>query len=276
MPTTQLQRDSNFPFSGRLLVLESDRTTGYDPFAGLQNFAAINFPAMPDSVELARTVEYFVNTNPTMPDGFHQYRLTQPMTIPFSFKLSSMDKEFCPRGALSLLELAGLLHSFALPISKNANPWVYVKRSQATNSTVSNSTAAQESRGQSSDSPYTIEAGSDTDVFFAPVTLRLELIWIDSNSPGVVCTGYVKDVGVKLNGPWLRGPNKSFNLPSSGDFSFTFVHVPGHGNNFNIRNDTTIDAATAGQAYADNVKDNFYNTLELSKEGLGYAGYLKK
>jgi len=276
MPTTQLQRPSNFPFSGRLLVLESDRTTGYDPFAGLDQFVAINFPAMPDSVELARSVEYFVVTNPVMPDGFHQYRLTQPMAIPFSFKLSSMDKDYCPRGALSLLELAALLHSFSLPISKNSSPQVYVRRAGATSDAPGNSAAAQEARGQAADTAYTVEAGSDTDEFYMPVTLRLELIWIDSNSPGVVCTGYVRDVSAKLNGPWLRGPKNSFNLPSSADFSFTFVHVPGHGNNFNIRNQTAIGAATSNQAYADTVKDKLYNTLELSAEGVGYKGYLKK
>jgi hypothetical protein len=275
MPTTQLQR-SNFPFSGRLVVLESDRTTGYDPFAGFDKFVAINFPAMPDSIELARSVEYLVVTNPVMPDGFHQYRLTQPMAIPFSFKLSSMDKDYCPRGALSVLELAALLHSFSLPIAKNASPLVYVRRAGASPSGPGGSTAAQEASAQAADTPYTIEAGSDTDEFYMPVTLRLELIWIDSNSPGVVCTGYVRDVSVKLNGPWLRGPKNSFNLPSSADFSFTFVHVPGHGNNFNIRNQTAVGAATSSQAYADTVKDKLYNTLELSAEGVGYKGYLKK
>ncbi len=93
-----------------------------------------------------------------------------------------------------------------------------------------------------------------------PVTCRLELIFTDHDAPGIACIGYVREVSVKLNGPWLRGPGKSKNLPSSADFSFQFVHRPGHGNAFNV--DTT-DFDLQPQAYAQTVQQNFYNTRHL-------------
>jgi hypothetical protein len=33
---------------------------------------------------------------------------------------------------------------------------------------------------------------------------------------------------------------------------------------------------TMKQAFANNIKDKLFNTVELSNEGLGYRGYMKK
>lgn len=279
MPTpapssAQLQR-SNFPFGGRLIVLESGRTTGFDPFAGLSTFVAINFPAMPEAVELARSAEYLVVNSQVMPDGIHQYKSTQPLSIPFSFSLHAFDKEYCPQGALSLLQVASLLQSFALPLSNtnDATPLrVSVAQSQP-QTTPGGETDALVNRAQAADNPYNVtpESGSD---FFPPVTLRLELIFVDENSPGIACTGYVKDVKAKLKGPWLRGRGRSTNLPSSADFEFVFVHVPGYGNNFSIASSTVGTDASMAQAFAGQVKDKLYNTAELTRvSDRSYKGF---
>lgn len=263
--TTALQRASSYPYSGRLIVLESGRTKDFDPFAGLSSFVAINLPSMPESVELARAVDYLVVNNQVMPDGIHQYKATAPLSIPISFRLHAMDKEFCPQGSLSLLQVGGLLHSFALPISSTgaAAPLrVTVGQSQP-QKPPNNETSSLVARAQSADNPYNVtpESGSD---FSPPVTLRLELIFVDENSPGVVCTGYLKDVRVRFNGPWLRGPGRAGNLPTSGDYDFTFVHVPGYGNNFSLTTSPSGVDSTMAQAFADDVQKKLYNTRELT------------
>jgi hypothetical protein len=272
--TTQMQR-SSYPFCGRLIVLETGKTTNFDPFAGLSTFVAINFPMMPDAVELARSVDYLVVNNQVMPDGIHQYKSTQPMAIPFSFRLHAFDKEYCPKGGLSLLQLAALLHSFALPITNSSGITpirVTVGQSQP-QAAPKNDTDSLVSRAQSTDSNYSVTPESSAD-FYPPVTLRLELIYTDENNPGIVCTGYVKDVKAKLNGPFLRGPGKSYNLPTSADYEFTFVHVPGYGNNFSIASNAAGQDATMGQAFADDVKDKLYNTVDISRvSDRSYKGF---
>lgn len=272
--TAQLQRKRTYPYGGRLIVLESGRTTGFDPFAGLSSFVAINFPSMPDSVELSRSVEYLVVNNQVMPDGIHQYKSTQPLSIPMSFKLHSFDKDFCPQGALSLLQVSALLHSFSLPISgSGTGTTVQVTASQTQpGAAPSNQTDSKVGRAQTTDSPYSVtpESGSD---FAPPVTLRLELMFVDENSPGIICTGYIKDVRVRLIGPWLRGPGRSSNLPTSAEYEFTFVHVPGYGNGFNLAANTVNPDATLAQAFADDVRQKFYNTRDLTLiSGNSYKG----
>ncbi len=197
---TSLQRQS-YPFSGRLIVLQSGRTSNFDPFAGVGSLVSINFPSMPDAIELARQAEYLVVPNMVMPDGIHQYKYTNPLSIPFSFKLHAYDKEYCPKGALSILQLAALLQSFALPISNTPQTSLQVTVGQKNpGATPNGETDSLTNRSQSSDSPFSVtpESGSD---FSPPVTLRLELIFVDESSPGIVCTGYVKDVRVRLLGP---------------------------------------------------------------------------
>jgi hypothetical protein len=258
-----------------LLVLETGRTTGFDAVTPPINATVLNFPAMPDSIELARSADYTVVNSQVMPDGIHQYKWTNPLNIPFSFKLHSFDPEFCPRGALSLLEVAALLHSFSVPLSKTGvgtKVFVSVKDSRP-DAERGGSQAALESSGQSTDNPYVVTPDTQHD-FSPPVTLRLDIIYVDESSPGISCIGYVKDVKAKLNGPWLRGPNNSYNLPSSGDFEFTFVHVPGHGNDYSITTNTVGSSAYMAQAYGDDVEERLYNTQKLGLEsGRGYTGF---
>lgn len=246
-------------------MLDSGRTTGFDPFSGLSTFVAINFPAMPESIELARSADYLVVNSQVMPDGIHQYKSTNPLNIPFSFSLHAFDKEYCPQGALSLMQTAALLESLNVPLSSAGTRTplrVTVAQSQPA-TTPGGSTDAQVNRAQSADNPYSVTPESGTD-FYPPVTLRLELIFIDEDKPGIVCTGYVKDVKARLKGPWLRGPGRSSNLPSSGEFEFTFVHVPGYGNNFSITANTAGTDASMAQAFADDIRTKMFNTSDLS------------
>lgn len=264
--TAQLQRPS-YPYSGRLIVLDSGRTTGYDPFAGLSSLVAINFPMMPENgIELARNADYLVVSSQVMPDGIHQYRSTSPLVIPVSFKLHSFDKEYCPKGALSLLQLAALLNSFSLPLSNStgATPLRVTVAQSNPGATPNGETDSLTNRAQSADNPYSVTPESGAN-FYPPVTLRLELVFVDENNPGIICTGYLKDLRVRLNGPFLRGPGRSYNLPTSGDFEFSFVHVPGYGNNFSIATNTTGQDATMGQAFAGDVKTKLYNTVDITK-----------
>jgi hypothetical protein len=51
-----------------------------------------------------------------MADGIHYYKGVRPLDIPFSFRLHAFDKDFCPNGVYTMLQLAGRLHAMALPI----------------------------------------------------------------------------------------------------------------------------------------------------------------
>lgn len=222
---------------------------------------------MPENgIELARSAEYLVVNSQVMPDGIHQYKSTTPLNIPVAFKLHSFDKEYCPQGALSLLQLSALLQSFVLPLSNTAGATpltVTVNQSQP-QAAPKGETDSLLNRAQSADSPYNVTPESGAD-FFPPVTLRLELIFVDENNPGIICTGYVKDVRINFSGPFLRGPNRSYNLPTSAEFAFTFVHVPGYGNNFSIASNTTGQNATMGQAFAGDVKEKLFNTIDITR-----------
>lgn len=252
-----LRRPSSFPFSGRLIALPTSRSLAVGQSLDLIDQISIDFPAMPDSIELARSAEYQVLSNVILPDGVHQYKGTRPMEIPFSFRLHSFDQEFCPHGAYSLLQVAARLHSFILPIDTTGGNVSITAKAGVSGS---NTESQQEAKAVTPDGGLGFVATDNKNKIFNPVTLRLELIFTGQTTPGIACTGYVREVNVKLNGPWMRGPGKSANLPSSGDFSFVFVHRPGHGNRFNI-NTTNLDLQP--QAYASTVKEKFYNTRSL-------------
>lgn len=258
-----IRRPATFPFAGRLMAIPTTRSL---QTVDLDDQLAIYFPAMPDTIELNRTAEYLVHTSIVLPDGVHQYKKTFPLEIPFSFRLHSFDQEYCPNGAYTLLQLAARLHSFILPIDTSGGNVSIMAKAGAVNGT---SEGQLEAKGVQPDGGLSI-IPIGAQFVFNPVTLRLDLIFTESETPGISCIGYVKDVSVKLNGPWLRGPGKSFNLPSSGDFAFTFVHRPGHGNAFNLYNQTS-ELDTNPQAFAAVVKEKFYNTRSLAKIG-SYQG----
>lgn len=266
---------------GRLVALPTSHTkTDLENVLnqrGLKNnIISIDFPAMPDTIELARTTDYYMNPNPVMPDGIHQYKATKPLEIPVSFRLHAMDQQYCKMGALTLLQLAARLHSFVLPISTFRGAYKiapYAEDPQPTNGQTNvgqtESSSEQRSRFQ--------VIGADNSAqgaIYPPVTCWLHLMWTDEQQPGISCIGYVREVKVQFNGPWLRGPNKSFNLPTSADFSFLFIHRPGHTNALAARVDSAFPSSNAisSQAFADDVRRNLYNTRHLIA-AFNYQGF---
>lgn len=257
---TLIRRDASFPFCGRLIALPTSRALDVGEDVELLTELSVDFPAMPDFIDLNRSADYNVTVPINLADGVHTFRGTRPLEIPFAFRLHSFDQQFCPRGAFTLLQLAARLHSFVVPIDtgETAIP-------AKAGAVVSSSDSHVEKNAAGAD------GGNDSvsvigNKIAPPVTCRLELIFTDQSSPGIACTGYVREVSVKLNGPWLRGPGKSSNLPSSADFAFVFVHHPGHGNS-NVGDVGDLFA----QAYANIVKDRFYNTRQLAQSS-NYQG----
>lgn len=273
----KIRREKSYPHCGRLIVLESlDSQKPLQAFS-LENNFSIDFPAMPDAIELARQADYKVISNMVVPDGVHQYRYTSPLTIPFSFVLHSMDDEYCPDGALTLLRLAARLHALVLPFGESTPYSVMVQNDSPLTNNRPNpgakppgNDASQQSRSQEPNDP-TFQASQNAK-FDPPVTCRLELMFTRESEPGIVCNGYVKDVRVNLKGPWLRGPDRSFNLPTAAEFSFTFVHRPAHYNSFSKQ--TGITGGGQVQAFADHILRKFYNTRELSSTG-DYRGFIE-
>jgi hypothetical protein len=273
----KIRREKSYPHCGRLIVLESlDSQKPLQPF-DLENNFSLDFPAMPETIELARQTDYKVISNMVVPDGVHQYRFTSPLQIPFSFSLHSMDDEYCPDGPLTLLRVAARLHSLVLPFGEsntvtvsvaNDSPLADGRPQQGTKSP--GTEASVQAKSQEPDDP-TFRAAENAK-FDPPVTCRLELMFTKEAEPGIVCTGYVKDVRVVLKGPWLRGPERSFNLPTSGEFSFTFIHRPAHYNSFSRQNG--ISGGGQAQAFAEYVLRKFYNTRELGGTG-DYRGFQK-
>lgn len=270
MPDVNIRRDDSL-LCGRLVALPSTTTLTQltdikDNSRGFRNVVSIDFPAMPDTIELARSADYLVNYNIVMPDGIHQYRGTKPMEIPISFKLHSFDQQYCKKGALTLLQLAARLHSFILPIS-TFSPGASVAPVKQTVTGDGKKTDAELLNAASQEREFEVIASKNgtQGSIYNPVTCWLHLMWTSNDQPGISAVGYVREVKVQFNGPWLRGPNNSFNLPTSADFSFVFVHRPGHGNNQGITRTDQFPPtiAQSGQAFADDVKEKLYNTRDL-------------
>jgi len=273
MSDTTIRRDESL-LCGRLVALPSSTTTAQlkdiESHRGFANTISIDFPAMPDTIELARSTDYAVVSNLVVPDGVHQYRSTKPLEIPVSFKIHAMDKQYCKKGALTLLQLAARLHSFVLPISTFSRGFTIAPTASSTESKPGDGKKAdanlQAAAGTSQEQGYSVVGANNSTVggIFSPVTCWLHLMWTTNDGPGISAVGYVREVKVVFNGPWLRGPGSSFNLPTSADFSFVFIHRPGHNNNLATTSSKFPDTnANASHAFADDVKDKFYNTRDL-------------
>ena len=309
-------RRKNFPFCGRLIILQSrgSRTlTDVNRVFNYEGMVAINFPAMPETIELARNTDYIVSNNPAFPDGIHQYRGTYPLELPVKFSLHSFDRDYCPKGALSLLELAAELEALTLPFGDDqikviVGPWNQAPAGVPGGGKPATAPAARSGTGLFGLGPQPFAAGAaiagvplpealaprdkkppqeDSAVaknadeptmltgqlaqknydIFPPAPCYLELIITDRTSPGIACVGYVSKVNVTLKGPWMRGPGIAQNLPTSADFTFTFMHHPGHGNAYNLAQNWY-----ERQAFAQTVRDRLFNTHDLLTEA-NYHGY---
>lgn len=271
----KIRREGSYPHCGRLIVLEKLSTTR--PLdTTLSDNVSIDFPAMPETIELARQADYKVISNMVVPDGVHQYRYTSPMTIPISFTLHASDDKYCPDGPLTILRVAARLHSFLLPFGESNAMAVSVGNDAPVVAGIPAAGAppvgTETSVTHSSAEPEAEFTTSTSVRFDPPVTCRLELMFVKDSEPGVVCNGYVKDVRVLLKGPWLRGPRQAYNMPSSAEFSFTFMHRPAHYNSFSDKNGITGGGQV--QAFSEYVLDKFYNTRELKGTG-DFRGFKK-
>ena len=277
MPNSDVKiRRESYPHCGRLIVLEKlDNTRPLDTTLG--GNVSIDFPAMPETIEFARQTDYKVISNMVVPDGVHQYRYTSPMTIPISFTLHAADAQYCPDGPLTILRVAARLHSLILPfgesnamaVSVGKDAPVVAGRPDAAAAKVGTETSVVHSAAE----PEPEFTTSSSARFDPPVTCRLELLFVKDNEPGVVCNGYVKEVRVALKGPWLRGQRQAYNMPSSADFSFVFMHRPAHYNSFSDK--TGLTAGGQVQAFSEYVLEKFYNTRELKGTG-DFRGFIKK
>lgn len=279
----KIRRDDDL-LCGRLVAMPSTTSLSDLQSAqanqGFRNIISVDFPAMPDTIELARSADYAVNYNMVLPDGIHQYKGTKPMEIPLSFKLHFLDRQYCKQGALTLLQLAARLHSFILPISTFKRGTTVAPQYGPTNTQAGAGKGkdAQLQFDAAKEPLYSVKAASgNKGSIYSPVTCWLHLMWTAEDQPGVSCVGYVKDVKVVFGGPWNRGPNKSFNLPTWAEYSFTFVHRPGHGNNVGFTDSTATfpeSLAETPQTFADDAKDLLYNTRSLVYAA-NYQGFAK-
>jgi len=241
----------------------------------VSNAVIINFPAMPDSIELARKANYVVYENFTAPDGsHHRYKGTTPLEIPFSFKVHAYDSSFCPQAGLTLLDIAAKLHSLTLPIGDSAR---LISATSAGEAFTPKQSAGDDAKGAASpntgDTPTLNDKDADAVAF--PVAAVLDLIKAGGQAPGVRCVGYVKDVSTKFGGPWICSPDFTLvNIPTTLEASFVFVHRPSHTNNFGTSQLSSSITQQNVQAYADDVKKSLYNTMDLAlKVGNSYTGY---
>jgi len=261
-----VRRQKSYPYIGRLIVLEGpgDKPLLDGNYTGEYTSAVqINFPAMPDTIELARRANYTVRTSPAFPDGIHQYMGTEVLNIPISFELHHADREYCPKGPYTLLQLAAELESLILPFGSDAIQTEVGEtfQSERTNAAV-NQSAAQPTQ----------ELGGNVingESLYPPPVCYLQLMLTESTGPGIACRGYVNDINVKLHGPYMRGPGMAFNLPTKGTFSFTFVHNPGHQNAFPASRYSTVSVK---QAYAQTVRRRLFNTVGIQNPA-NYKGF---
>lgn len=234
------------------------------------NIVLIEFPSMPSHIDLVRSAQYDVASVFTTPDGFHMFQKTNPLEIPFSFKLHHND-DFCERGSLTLLEIAAKLHALTLPIGDSSRSIAtQVSPAPEPGVTGTENQPSQSARDAFNKS-YAFDASENSRVYL-PVACKLDLIYAGSNAPGISCVGYVKDVKARLLEPFMLGPNGEYNLPTAAEYEFTFVHRPSHTNAQPRPGDTY--AVANKQAYADDVKSRLYNTVHLLKNSnVSYQGF---
>lgn len=251
---------------GRIYSLStSNSPESYLEGSSQAGIVVINFPSMPDNIELSRAAVYTVTNTPVHPDGIHVYKHTEPIEIPMSFKVHAFD-DYCPQGCLSLLKIAGQLHALTLPIGDSS--YAASAAFGASGSATAKNSEADQAASAGAVSTDTAGTFSKANVKF-PVACRLELMYSKNNAPGISCVGYVKSAKAVFGGPYLRTQDGAYNLPSTLDVSFVFVHRPAHTNMFAGSFTASGLSATFTpqiQAYADTVKTMLYNTHGLVRD----------
>lgn len=259
----------------------------------LTDHYTIFFPAMPEELELARSSNYKVTSNQVLPDGIHWYQATEPLSVPVSFDLHAYDKDYCKQGPLTILRTCAILHALILPVRTSAvtaltqaaaldtaiaaNTPTPSKTDDTTadKNAKDNSDAAKADSGEESIAQllarakecYTAKGDSDSegnDTSFAfppPCWLRL----IEGNPYSVQLSGYIKDVRVRLKGPWLtatQGSTTHYNLPTAAHFEFTFVNCPCHTNDWS-------DGLVITSAFLQDVSNFLYDSQSIREKFTG-------
>jgi hypothetical protein len=147
----------------------------------------------------------------------HIYQKTTPLEIPFEFGLSAFDEDYCDQGPMTLLKIAAQLHGTLLPNFDLS----------ASSFGADINTGNFTSNGQDVNTSQISEISH----LVTPVLCWLDITGSVSNWPGISCNGYVKNVNVRLKGPWLSSSGVN-NLPSSAIYKFTFVVAPGYSNQY--------------------------------------------
>ncbi len=210
----------------------------------------INFPAMPETLTLARQANYENLRSPAAPDGFHWYRNTEPLAIPVKFSLAGFDRDYCrDDGPYALLDIAAKLHAMTMPIvpatsnSTKAAPavnqvTVNANEARLKSEATTGSTTAQPS--QATSGGVQIDSSQVTGLIFFPPACVLSIILAEmpgrDSKLGIQCVGFVSSVDVTFHGPWLQSGSARgaaiVNMPSRADFEFKFTHQPNYTNTF--------------------------------------------
>lgn len=281
-------------------VTSNDVVSGIEAEAGA---IVINFPAMPDTIELTRKAHYYnAVTSPITPDGFHVYQSTEPLSIPVSFTLSAFDDEYCRPdiGPIMLLSLAAKLHALALPIAASGatrEQQMAPEPQQPPVATGGSEAAVRTGAATSGTAVNAIGVNNfitpNIDKFYFPPACALQIIFAQLGSSqgqtrfsngiqplGINCVGFINEVRVVFKGPWLQGSfgsDGARNMPSSATYSFTFVHQPGYTNNVLGQNFTrNLGGRTAPRLVSTTALDIYrrlYNTIDISNN-VTYAGIL--
>lgn len=201
------------------------------------------FPSAPRTIDLSRDVSYDNNGNTQItPDGFFIYKYTSPLEVPIDFSVSIYDRDMCPDGVNSLFLAASFLQSLALPMDvgniADTNIATLTEKPR-TEKGVQKSQIENTLFAGTMDSNAIIEqsfAGTLPVVFPAPCVLRL--MGCGAGGRGVELHGFIKAVKTSFKAPFLTALADSsasgsnyYNLPSSVDYSFTFVNSPSYTNN---------------------------------------------
>ena len=247
----------------------------------------INFPAMPDQIPLVRNATYQNwSKTPITPDGFHTYSGTDPLEIPIKFSIHAFDFDYCGSdGPVAILAIAARLHALAMPITGhggNGGVFGSTKAAPAFNKKPVQpddkvpGTEGQITSTNSNLSSQEVSTNFDSQLpWFFPPACELDIVFanFDNKQLGIRCDGFITRVSVILKSPWLQGggTNKDlYNLPTSADFEFTFVHQPGYTNNFSQgalgSNNRLISTSAL------NVFNRLYNSIGQGQPDVTYAG----
>jgi hypothetical protein len=254
------------------------KSTMMDVNQELDGTLRINFPAMPETLTLARQAVYNSVTSPAAPDGFHWYRHTEPLTIPIKFSLAGFDKDYCREdGPYALLDTAAKLHAMAMPVvpstgnetkqaglpvgNRNSDAQVLAD-SQAGNANSNRPRDVTITTDSNGETKSTVSRGATDIIYFPPAcVLSIILAELPGRPPlGVQCIGFVNSVDVTFHAPWLQSGGQAgsaiVNLPSRADFEFKFVHQPNYTNAINAETSSTNKIYTTS---AETVRNRLYN-----------------